>query len=84
MKGLNMVQWINLNQNNKSVLVCQCSVLWEKTGLVLLPLVGLIAGRQVGSWVGRCESRWASRWAGRQSRKAKYRWVSKFLKFSTG
>ena len=56
-----MVQWINLNQNNRSVLAHQYSVLHEKTGPILLPLVGLMADRQAGrkgsrladeTWVG--------------------------------
>ena len=41
---------INLNQNNRSILVCQYSVLWEKTGPILLLLVGLTAERQAGRW----------------------------------
>ena len=45
MKGFTMVQWINLNQNNISVLVLWCSILWEKIGPILLPLVDLMAGR---------------------------------------
>ena len=45
MKGLTMAQWINLNQNDIPVLACWYSVLWEKTGLILLPLVDLTAGR---------------------------------------
>ena len=48
MKGLNMVQWINLNWNNRSVLACQYSVLWGKFGPILLLLVGLMAGWQDG------------------------------------
>ena len=47
MKGLNMVQWINFNQNNKSVLMCQYSALW-KTDPILPSLVCFIAGRQAG------------------------------------
>ena len=49
MKGLTIVlQWINLNRNNRSVLAHQCSVLSEKTGPILLPLVGLTVGGQAG------------------------------------
>ena len=43
-KGWKDSQWcigINLNWNNRSVLVCQCSILWEKTGPILLSLVVL-------------------------------------------
>ena len=29
MKGLTVAQWINLNRNNRSVLACQYSTLWE-------------------------------------------------------
>ena len=47
MKGLIMAQWTNLNQNNRSVLAHWYSVLWKKTGPILLALVGLTAGRQV-------------------------------------
>ena len=39
-----MAQWVNLNQNNKSVIAHQYSALSEKAGPVLLPLVGLTAG----------------------------------------
>ena len=39
-----MAQWINLNRNYKSVVVHRYSALWEKTGPMLLPLVGLTAG----------------------------------------
>ena len=48
MKGLTMTQWINLNRNNRSVLAHRYSVLGEKTGPILPPLVGLIAGREAG------------------------------------
>ena len=41
-----MVQWINLNQNNRFELARLYSVLQEKTGPILLPLVDLMAGRQ--------------------------------------
>ena len=44
--------WINLNQNNRSVLVCRYSVLWEKTGPILLLLVSLMVDRQTKyGWV---------------------------------
>ena len=46
MKGLIIEQWINFNQNNRSVLVHRYSVLREKTGPILLQLVGPMAGRQ--------------------------------------
>ena len=38
MKGLNMVQWINLNWDNRSIVVHQFPLLWEKTGPILPPL----------------------------------------------
>ena len=41
-----MTQWINLNLNNRSMLAHQYSVLGEKAGPILLPLVGLTADRQ--------------------------------------
>ena len=51
-----MVQWINLNGNNSSLLAHQYSVLGEKTSPILLPLVGLTnrvgvseGGKQVGN-----------------------------------
>ena len=58
MKGLTKVQWINLNQNNRSVLTHQYSVLWEKTGPILPSLVNLTAGREAGpqtkcGWVSK-------------------------------
>ena len=43
-----MVQWINLNRNNRSMLAHRSSVLGEKTGPILLPLVGLTAEREGG------------------------------------
>ena len=39
-----MAQWINLNRNNRSVLAHRYSALREKTGPMLLRLVGLTAG----------------------------------------
>ena len=48
-----MAQWINLNQNNRSVLANRYSVLGEKTDPILLPLVGLTAGREGGRDGGR-------------------------------
>ena len=45
------MQWMNLNWNNRSVLVHWYSVLWEKTGPILPLLVDLMAGRrQTGRW----------------------------------
>ena len=49
-KGLTMAQWINVNQNNRSVLERQYSVLWEKTDYIIPPLVGHMAGRQASRW----------------------------------
>ena len=46
-----MVQWVNLNWNNKSVIVHRYFALSEKAGPVLLPLVGLTAGWLAGWWV---------------------------------
>ena len=43
-----MAQWVDLNRNNRFVIVHQYSALSEKAGLVLLPLVGLMAGWLVG------------------------------------
>ena len=48
MKRLTMVQWKNLNRNNRSVLARQFSVLGEKIGPILPLLVGLTAERQEG------------------------------------
>ena len=39
-----MAQWVNLSQNNRSVISHRYSALSEKAGPVLLPLVGLTAG----------------------------------------
>ena len=57
MKGLTKAQWINLNQNNRSVLTHQYSVLWEKTGPILPSLVNLTAGREAGQ---QTKCRWVS------------------------
>ena len=46
-------QWINLNRNNRSMLVHRYSVLGETTGPILLPLVGLMAGREGGRQASR-------------------------------
>ena len=54
-----MTQWIHLNWTNRSVLA-QC---WERTGPMLLLLVGLTAGRQEGRQVGG----WVGGWVGRQA-----------------
>ena len=43
-----MAQWINLNRNNRSVVACQYPLLWEKTGPILPPMVGLTVGKQAG------------------------------------
>ena len=43
-----MAQWINLNQNYRFMLAHQLSVLGEKTGPILLPLTGIMAGRKEG------------------------------------
>ena len=48
-----MAQWINLGRNNRSVLAHHYSVLGEKSGPILLPLVGLTAGREGGRQFGR-------------------------------
>ena len=48
MKGLTMVQWMNLKRNNRSTLARWYCVLWEKAGPILLLLVGCTAGRQAG------------------------------------
>ena len=42
-----MAQWIGLNQNNSFVNLTRSSLLYE-SGAILLVLVGLTAGRQVG------------------------------------
>ena len=43
-----MAQWINFNRNNKSVLAHQYSVMREKFGPILPPLVCLSVERQRG------------------------------------
>ena len=48
MKGLTIAQEIDLDQNNRLVLVHRYSVLEEKTDPILLLLVGLTAGREGG------------------------------------
>ena len=69
-----MAQWINLNQNNRSMLTHQHSVLGEKTGPILVLLVGCMAGRE-GGRAGR-------RYVGRPAEKMRV--AFKFLKFPTG
>ena len=39
------MQWINLNQNNSFVNRTQLPLLCEKSGAILIVLLGLIAGR---------------------------------------
>ena len=56
-KGLTTVQWINLNWNNRSVLVHQYSVLWETIGPILPPQVGLTTKRQGGREGGQAGRR---------------------------
>ena len=63
MKGLTMVQYINFNQNNRSVLAFWYSVLWEKVYAILPQLVDL-RGRQAGGWVGGWAGGWVGGWAG--------------------
>ena len=44
-----MAQWINLHRNNIFINWMQLPLLCEKSGAILLVLVGLTAGRQAGS-----------------------------------
>ena len=48
MKGLTLMQWTNLNWNNRSVFAHRYSVLCEKASSILQPLVGVTAGRHEG------------------------------------
>ena len=48
MKRNSVVQWINLHRNNIFVNRTQLPLLREKSGAILLVLVGLMAGRQSG------------------------------------
>ena len=51
-KGLILAQWINLNRTNRFVVVHQYPALWEKTGPIFPPLLGLMAGWQTKyGWV---------------------------------
>ena len=43
-----MAQWINLNRNSSFVNRMQLPLLCEKSGAILLVLVGVTAGRQAG------------------------------------
>ena len=43
-----MAQWINLNWNNSFVNQMRLPLLCEKSGAILLVLVGLMAGRLAG------------------------------------
>ena len=52
MKRLTIVQWINLNQNNRFVLALRYPVLREKAGPIFQPLEVFAAGRQADEiWV---------------------------------
>ena len=48
-----MVQWVNLNRNNRSVIAHRYSALSVKAGPMLLWLVGLMAGWLAGWPAGR-------------------------------
>ena len=48
-----MALWINLNRNNCFVNRMQLPLLCEKSGAILLVLVGLMAGRLAGRLAGR-------------------------------
>ena len=63
-----MMQWMNLHRNNSFINRTRLPLLCEKSGTILLVLVGLMAGRL------------AVRQASSQM---KYWEISKFLKFST-
>ena len=77
------------------MLACQYSVLREKAGPILPPLVDLMAGRQAGSrlaagrqvgktgrQVGRQVGGWAAGWAGRQADKIRLSFkIFKILEF---
>ena len=45
MKRNSMAQWMNLHRNNSFVICTQLPLLCEKSGAILLVLVGLTAGR---------------------------------------
>ena len=47
-----MVQWVNFNRNNRSVIVHRYSALSEKAGPVLLLLEDLTAGSLAGRLAG--------------------------------
>ena len=63
-----MAQWMNLHRNNSFVNWTRLPLLCEKSGVILLVLMGLTAGSP-------------GRQSGRQSEK--YWQIWKFLKFST-
>ena len=48
MKRNSMAQWVNLHQNNSFINWMRLPLLCEKSGAILLVLVGLMAGRQAG------------------------------------
>ena len=43
-----MAQWLNIYQNNSFVNQMRLPLLYEKSGAILLVLVGLMAGRPAG------------------------------------
>ena len=54
-----MVQHVNFNRINRSVVTSRYHVLWEKTDPNLSLLVGLMAGRQAARWnTGRFQNFW--------------------------
>ena len=59
-----MAKWVNLNRNNRSVIVHRYSALSEKARPMLLPLVGLTAGGPAGWQVGRQAGRQAGKQPG--------------------
>ena len=61
------VQWMNLQRNSSFVNRTQFPLLCEKSGVILLVLVGLTAGRQAGRQAGGQAGGRAGGRAGRQA-----------------
>ena len=74
-----MAQWINLNRNYRSAVAHRYSALREKTGPLLLPLVGLTAG-----WLAGWLSGWQTKWGDCEIYKILYRlnYIRIFTSFS--
>ena len=68
MKRNTMAQWINLHQNNSFVNWTRLPLLCEKSEVILLVLVGFMAGGRAGGQAGRQASRLSENFHGIKQR----------------